>query len=338
MLYEALMSSGQWDLNALEALEREALEVVGVLEVPDHVRRCQPASPVRHMHHHSHAYHRHDKQQHPISYQLKEFQSTHPSHLQRGIENVASTNVVRVGSLKCRPTSVGSMHNKQGNVAGFEDGVQIELKDHIKHCSCTCNHMGYGNFMDYQQVKCFQNTNTQIMTNPFQTSCFGGLPDVTEHSHGAGQQLLVNHRHGVLEPSTITSQNPLIGCLSSTPQKIDLSMSIGPEHSCSQSPPLLSYQTVLDHDEKGTSNEVVVKCEHSSAKPFFGKSCIYIWFGLILAVCLLGSVGFFVTHLGFAYGMENQESYDMRVLAVKRLMRDSPLIGKFIFSLFIQLK
>ncbi|BFF98269.1 uncharacterized protein DMAD_06470 [Drosophila madeirensis] len=40
-----------------------------------------------------------------------------------------------------------------------------ELEQHIKHCSCSCNHMGYGNSMDYQ------------------TTGFGGLPDVTEHSN-----------------------------------------------------------------------------------------------------------------------------------------------------------
>ncbi|KAH8239247.1 hypothetical protein KR032_002362 [Drosophila birchii] len=44
---------------------------------------------------------------------------------------------------------------------GFDD----ELEQHIKHCSCSCNHMGYGNSMDYQ------------------TTGFGGLPDVTEHSN-----------------------------------------------------------------------------------------------------------------------------------------------------------
>ncbi|KAH8261132.1 hypothetical protein KR044_003889 [Drosophila immigrans] len=43
--------------------------------------------------------------------------------------------------------------------------IDDELEQHIKHCSCSCNHMGYGNSMDYQ------------------TTGFGGLPDVTEHSN-----------------------------------------------------------------------------------------------------------------------------------------------------------
>ncbi|XP_020802021.1 uncharacterized protein LOC110179018 isoform X1 [Drosophila serrata] len=28
--------------------------------------------------------------------------------------------------------------------------IDDELEQHIKHCSCSCNHMGYGNSMDYQ--------------------------------------------------------------------------------------------------------------------------------------------------------------------------------------------
>ncbi|BET03247.1 Dipeptidase [Nesidiocoris tenuis] len=26
----------------------------------------------------------------------------------------------------------------------------MDLRHHIQHCACTCNHMGYGNYMDYQ--------------------------------------------------------------------------------------------------------------------------------------------------------------------------------------------
>ncbi|XP_030081796.1 uncharacterized protein LOC115483738 [Drosophila hydei] len=37
-------------------------------------------------------------------------------------------------------------HNATLGGATIED----ELEHHIKHCSCSCNHMGYGNSMDYQ--------------------------------------------------------------------------------------------------------------------------------------------------------------------------------------------
>ncbi|GLH01393.1 Uncharacterized protein GBIM_07547 [Gryllus bimaculatus] len=28
--------------------------------------------------------------------------------------------------------------------------IELDIRQHIQQCSCTCNHMGYGNFMDYQ--------------------------------------------------------------------------------------------------------------------------------------------------------------------------------------------
>ncbi|XP_024080823.1 dipeptidase 1-like isoform X2 [Cimex lectularius] len=28
--------------------------------------------------------------------------------------------------------------------------LDMDLRHHIQHCACTCNHMGYGNYMDYQ--------------------------------------------------------------------------------------------------------------------------------------------------------------------------------------------
>lgn len=97
-----LMTSGQWDLNALEALEREALEVFDVLDVPEHIR---PRSSPPHQHH-SHTYHQHHH------------------HLNRPHSILTPT--------------------------ANTDGMDIELESHIRNCPCNCNHMGYGNFMDYQ--------------------------------------------------------------------------------------------------------------------------------------------------------------------------------------------
>lgn len=98
------MTSGQWDLNALEALEREALEVFDVLDVPEHIRPRSPPPPHQH---HSHTFHQHH----------------HHVNRPHSVLTTTTTNT---------------------------DMMDIELEDHIKHCSCTCNHMGYGNFMDYQ--------------------------------------------------------------------------------------------------------------------------------------------------------------------------------------------
>lgn len=37
--------------------------------------------------------------------------------------------------------------NSRG-VCGEE--VELDMRRHIQACACTCNHMGYGNYMDYQ--------------------------------------------------------------------------------------------------------------------------------------------------------------------------------------------
>lgn len=39
------------------------------------------------------------------------------------------------------------MANSRG-VCGEE--VELDMRRHIQACACTCNHMGYGNYMDYQ--------------------------------------------------------------------------------------------------------------------------------------------------------------------------------------------
>lgn len=104
-------------------------------------------------------------------------------------------------------------------------------------------------------------------------------------------------------------------------------MSADREIFCSQSP------DSLEHHQKSleSGGKVMLPededCGHRFMKRFCGKSFTYVLIGALLAVCLLGSVGFLVTHLGFPDGYGNHEAYDRRVLVVKRLMRDSPLIG-----------
>lgn len=110
------MSSGQWDLQALEAIEREASEIFDVLDVPERLR-----SPAK------------QKQKQCAAKKLSpasSFDEYHPPHPQQ------------------------HQHQNHGHHAehqeGCEENVDFELQDHIKHCSCSCNHMGYGNYMDYQ--------------------------------------------------------------------------------------------------------------------------------------------------------------------------------------------
>ncbi|XP_017121919.1 uncharacterized protein LOC108142513 isoform X1 [Drosophila elegans] len=79
--------------------------------------------------------------------------------------------------------------------------IDDELEQHIKHCSCSCNHMGYGNSMDYQ------------------TTGFGGLPDVTEHSNIrrtlSRQNSISNSDSGgeiaSIQKSKVNFGNPLAG-------------------------------------------------------------------------------------------------------------------------------
>ncbi|CAD7081198.1 unnamed protein product [Hermetia illucens] len=71
-----------------------------------------------------------------------------------------SDTIRRTPSVTTRhPISKKSKCTKQSNVvnsssndgeASKSDVIDYELEDHIKHCSCSCNHMGYGNSMDYQ--------------------------------------------------------------------------------------------------------------------------------------------------------------------------------------------
>ena len=30
------------------------------------------------------------------------------------------------------------------------EDLELEMRRHIQACACSCNHMGHGNFMDYQ--------------------------------------------------------------------------------------------------------------------------------------------------------------------------------------------
>nr|XP_036671157.1 uncharacterized protein LOC108014645 isoform X1 [Drosophila suzukii]XP_036671158.1 uncharacterized protein LOC108014645 isoform X1 [Drosophila suzukii] len=93
-------------------------------------------------------------------------------------------------------------HEGIGHLTGHGATViDDELEQHIKHCSCSCNHMGYGNSMDYQ------------------TTGFGGLPDVTEHSNIrrtlSRQNSISNSDSGgeiaSIQKSKVNFGNPLAG-------------------------------------------------------------------------------------------------------------------------------
>jgi hypothetical protein len=49
-------------------------------------------------------------------------------------------------AITLNPAAAGS--GNSGVPAEWD--VEMDIREHIQQCSCTCNHMGYGNFMDYQ--------------------------------------------------------------------------------------------------------------------------------------------------------------------------------------------
>ncbi|KAJ9579658.1 hypothetical protein L9F63_004681 [Diploptera punctata] len=49
-------------------------------------------------------------------------------------------------AITLNPASAGSGNN----AAPGEWDIEMDIREHIQQCSCTCNHMGYGNYMDYQ--------------------------------------------------------------------------------------------------------------------------------------------------------------------------------------------
>ncbi|XP_030372041.1 uncharacterized protein LOC115622279 [Scaptodrosophila lebanonensis] len=81
--------------------------------------------------------------------------------------NEHQTNEARYQQQEQQEHAAAAYQHQLELQACYSHGAVIddELEQHIKHCSCSCNHMGYGNSMDYQ------------------TTGFGGLPDVTEHSN-----------------------------------------------------------------------------------------------------------------------------------------------------------
>uniref|UniRef100_W8CBS5 Uncharacterized protein n=1 Tax=Ceratitis capitata TaxID=7213 RepID=W8CBS5_CERCA len=58
------------------------------------------------------------------------------------------SNCIKMNDLlendKAKVSTFASLHQQL---------IDNELEHHIKHCSCSCNHMGYGNSMDYQVIK-----------------------------------------------------------------------------------------------------------------------------------------------------------------------------------------
>lgn len=44
--------------------------------------------------------------------------------------------------------------------------LELELRRHIENCACTCDHMGYGNYMDYQVAPAAHACLCRAITSP----------------------------------------------------------------------------------------------------------------------------------------------------------------------------
>ncbi|KAJ9591028.1 hypothetical protein L9F63_027764, partial [Diploptera punctata] len=53
--------------------------------------------------------------------------------------------------LSCCNNSEPCLRRIGEQCSSREWDIEMDIREHIQQCSCTCNHMGYGNYMDYQQ-------------------------------------------------------------------------------------------------------------------------------------------------------------------------------------------
>lgn len=125
----------------------------------------------------------------------------------------------------------------------------------------------------------------------FQTPCFGGLPDVTEHAN--------RHPLTLREPSTNSESLDI-----STHQKAPL-----PSRSSSPTTPTAQQKDV-------TKRKLNRKCGFCT--------CLAIFF---LTSCAL--IGILVIHFILSDNSGDRESQEQRMKIVRRLLHETPLIGMY---------
>lgn len=136
-----------------------------------------------------------------------------------------------------------------------------------------------------------------------QTSCFGGLPDVTEHSN----HHQIAHREQSATATTTNSEALDVGIH----QKTQLS-------SIRESPLPTPTHSIAHSKEPVESNKLNKKC------------CLCICMTIVLMTsCVLAGI-FLVQWLLTEEISEARESHDQRMKIVHRLLRETPLIGMYI--------
>nr|XP_036216522.1 uncharacterized protein LOC118680545 isoform X2 [Bactrocera oleae] len=220
--------------------------------------------------------------------------ATHGENLHRSL--IRCKEVVKEESLKngsnCKhPLSLGiSPITERPNWTSFaqlqQTFIDDDLEQHIKQCSCSCNHMGYGNSMDYQTIG------------------FGGLPDVTEHS---------NTRHTHSRQNSISNSDS--GGEIANVDKSKVNLCVG------KSPPT-SQTTHVERKSKITHHTAAARCSRAHRlKPRRGSCAIFLTF--VGTICLL-TIGALLAYQHFMAPSRN--SHAQRLKIVRRILKEVPLV------------
>ncbi|XP_055907271.1 uncharacterized protein LOC129942389 isoform X1 [Eupeodes corollae] len=196
--------------------------------------------------------------------------ANHFNDLVKSIQSTKSTGIATATDSAAGPPSSQQQQQQHQHQHPCSAMFDHELEHHIKHCSCSCNHMGYGNSMDYQ------------------TTGFGGLPDVTEHS---------NIRRSISRQNSISNSDSIE--ISSIQKTKGLTIKSN-----------TSRQSKNQNDTQG----------HASSKRNF---CIYSL--SLMAALALSLVAAMLAYQHFLMA-PSRNSHEQRLRIVRRILRDVPLV------------
>ncbi|XP_016965990.1 uncharacterized protein LOC108035085 isoform X1 [Drosophila biarmipes] len=197
-------------------------------------------------------------------------------------------------------------HEGLGHLAGHGATViDDELEQHIKHCSCSCNHMGYGNSMDYQ------------------TTGFGGLPDVTEHSNIrrtlSRQNSISNSDSGgeiaSIQKSKVNFGNPLAGGVVVGGDIVGLD---------AKSPTSLNSATGAGASGKAKGKASRKANAGADAGQKGRRGSWLVALTLVSAICLL-AIAATLAYQHFLMA-PSRNSHAQRLRIVRRILREVPLV------------
>ncbi|XP_018798878.1 PREDICTED: uncharacterized protein LOC108975068 isoform X1 [Bactrocera latifrons] len=220
--------------------------------------------------------------------------ATHGENLHHSL--IRCKDVVKEESLKnyndCKnPLSMGILPiAERPNWSSFaqlhHQFIDDELEEHIKQCSCSCNHMGYGNSMDYQAIG------------------FGGLPDVTEHS---------NTRRTHSRQNSISNSDSGGEIANANKSKSNL---------CDSKSPQTGQTTPVERKSKITHHAAAARCSRAHRlKPRRGSCAIVLTF--VGTICLL-TIGALLAYQHFMAPSRN--SHAQRLKIVRRILKEVPLV------------